>query len=204
MGTFIDLTGQKFGRLVAVSRAENIGRRTMWKCLCDCGVETIVQSDHIKSGHSKSCGCFYAETRTGATTHGQSESPLYFAWHAMLNRCNSPTNQDYKYYGGRGIAVCEEWKKFENFYADMGERPEGMTLDRIDNSGPYCKENCRWATDKQQQSNKRSNTWHTFDGETLHSTDFAKKLGVSHSHISYWKRVGYTDSEMIARANNLN
>lgn len=135
-GNAKNLTGQRFGRLVAVEATEKRSSGSIvWKCLCDCGKECFVQSCHLKSGATKSCGCLVLETQT---IHGMCYTKIYKIWTSMIQRCDNPKDANYKNYGGRGISVCERWHKFENFYADVGDPPMGMTLDRYpDNDGNY-------------------------------------------------------------------
>jgi hypothetical protein len=165
----LNLISQKFGRLTVLSRAENSATgKTRWKCICECGNEIITSSDGLKSGKSKSCGCYRAEKLSKIaikknTVHGQNKvgarTGAHKSWHNMRERCNDENHVSYKYYGGRGITVCERWNKFENFFEDMGERPEGKTLDRIDSNGNYEPGNCKWSTKSEQQKNKRSYTF---------------------------------------------
>lgn len=134
---------------------------TRWRCRCICGKEKDVYRGHLISGKSKSCGCLRAETtKKIATKHGRRKDPVYQIWRGMLNRCSNSSDTSYQNYGGRGITVCDRWNiskggSFENFLDDMGECPEGMTLDRIDVNGNYCKENCRWTTYSEQNFNQR-------------------------------------------------
>ena len=116
--------------------------------------------------------------------HGQSYTPTYVSWRQMLMRCQNPNVRQYQWYGARGIKVCARWKDFTNFYADMGDRPEGMTLDRLDNDEDYELSNCRWATNSEQSHNKRNNRLIRFNGETLHLTEWAKRLKLSKATLS--------------------
>lgn len=118
----------------------------------------MARKTHVKSGATTSCGCYMSEWSVARfTTHGQTNTGTYKSWKSMLARCEQPRHPHYENYGGRGIAVCERWHRFAEFYADMGDRPEGLTLDRIDNDGNYAPGNCRWATRRQQWENSRAN-----------------------------------------------
>ena len=187
----IDLTGQKFGRLTILKRMDKNKRGDYrWLCKCICGKEKIVIGSDLKSGNTKSCGCLRKEqTRERFTTHGHlkddTASKTYTSWESMIKRCTNPNNKDYHHYGGRGIKVCQRWRKFENFLEDMGEPPtEKHSIDRIDNNLGYCKENCRWATRKEQQRNTRRNHMISFHGKIQCLAAWAEELNINYSTLS--------------------
>jgi|SRR5712671_3057393 len=161
----VNLAGQVFGRLTALSLSPvrtTKGTR-QWNCICACGKTKVVRASNLRSGASLSCGCVRAEKATTQlraqnVTHDASNSREYRTWSQMRQRCGNPSSHAWKWYGGRGITVCERWQKFENFLADMGERPPGLTLDRIDYNGNYEPGNCRWATWAVQGANRRPPT----------------------------------------------
>lgn len=157
MPAFSDITLQRFGRLVALW-PQNKDKRGLylWLCLCDCGRETVVRGSDLREGKTKSCGCLHDELASKRNfRHGHSKGTrTYRSWMAMRDRCRYSNHKDYEHYGGRGIKVCERWQSFENFLADMGERPVGLTLDRIDPNGNYEPGNCRWATWSEQRENQ--------------------------------------------------
>lgn len=157
----MDITGKRYGRLVVIERA-NLAPHGHWRwhVKCDCGNKKSVEQAALISGVTVSCGCYRLERVREAiaickTTHGKSKTPTYRIWRVMLNRCDHSSQDSYKYYGGRGIKVCERWRKFENFLSDMGEKPDGLTLDRKKSEGNYEPGNCRWATWTEQRMNQR-------------------------------------------------
>ena len=133
-------------------------------CVCDCGGKTTTMITKLRSGHTKTCGCLHKKV---ITAHGKYKSLEYHAWHGMKQRCFNRKNKRFKDYGGRGIGVCKEWLSFGGFYSDMGDKPTGTSLDRVDNSKGYCKDNCRWATRREQQNNMRSNHFLKIGGKEV-------------------------------------
>lgn len=187
-----DLTGLRFGKLVVIERAENSSRGdTRWRCLCDCGKETIVNRSPLISGATKSCGCGMLKAlengRRSSKTHGMSDTRLYRIWCGMKKRTaeNADTRHKRDYYD-RGIRMCEEWKNsFESFYkwAMSSGYEDGLSIDRIDNNGNYCPENCRWATTKQQSNNRRTNRRYQYNGEDLTISELAEKYGLNYNML---------------------
>lgn len=157
----LDLTGQRFTRLTAMRVSETRGSlgELKWECLCDCGETVNVTTAHLRSGHTKSCGCYHISK---VTKHGKARTSTYSSWVAMTQRCLNPHNKEYKNYGGAGVSVCQRWlESFENFLKDMGEKPSGLSLDRIDPYGNYEPSNCRWGNPSDQSFNQRRSSSNT-------------------------------------------
>ena len=202
----VDITGKTFGRLTVICFSHKDTRRQLyWKCLCSCGNEKIICGNRLKNGNTKSCGCLLSEwakklgSELHQSKHGMYGSRTYNIWHLMIKRCNNRNSTGYKYYGGRGIVVCENWKVFENFYKDMGECPNGLTLDRIDSNSGYSKENCRWATRKEQQNNMRNNKFLTRGGITKTVSQWAEKLNINRGTLQKRIDMGWTDDRCLAK-----
>jgi len=156
----MNLIGQKFERLMAIDYAgANNNKQSMFKCVCDCGNEITVLGFLLKRGNTKSCGCLRVEKghQVGSKSkiHGMISTPTYNSWQSMKDRCSNKNNKHYRFYGGKGVTIDEKWNNFEAFLEDMGVRPEGTTLDRINPFGNYEMSNCRWADNKTQRSNTR-------------------------------------------------
>ncbi len=192
---FKDLSGQKFGKLLVLRHTGQVNGRTRYDCLCDCGKMSNVDATCLKSGNTKTCGCGIVDAcRKRSTTHGQQKignrTPEYRAWRHVKSRCLNPNVHNYNKYGGRGIKVCDRWiNSFENFFADMGERPSKThSIDRINVDGNYEPINCRWATIKEQAYNKTNTVRVEFEGDLLTVPDFVKAVGGNYD--SFYSYVG--------------
>jgi hypothetical protein len=190
----LQLEGLRFGKLIVLRRVLPEVGRSRFVCVCDCGVFYVGLGTDIKSGNTTSCGCFKREIgRTSNLKHGasreDSRTGAYRSWATMKSRCYNEDNNRFDIYGGRGIKVCDRWlSSFENFLADMGERPDGHSLDRIDVNGDYTPENCRWASSHEQARNQRTNVWYLFEGERMIQADVARKLGVYSAEVTVMRR----------------
>lgn len=172
--------GDRSGRLTVTAVPETVGRYLKVAVICDCGKAFVGDHNSIRKGTTKSCGCYNAEVLSlRSTTHGLSKSPIYAVWNAMIQRTTNKDSVQWADYGGRGISVCEAWKTFDGFYADMGDPPfPKASIDRIDNDKSYAKANCRWATRAEQNNNKRNTVKYSFRGELLTIRAIAEILGV--------------------------
>ena len=192
---FIDLTDKKFGRLKVLEIAEqNKKGQHKWICRCICGNIIKIFGSDLRSFHTQSCGCLKKDlTIKRNTTHKMTNSNEFKIWQAMKTRCYNQQTTRYKDYGGRGITICNEWKNsFETFYEDMGKRPKGLSIDRIDNDKGYFKENCMWATQKQQARNMRTNRNIIYKGEVFCLTDWAEKLNIKKQTLASRLRYGWS------------
>lgn len=188
--------GDRFGLLEILGDGPDVngvGRvnRTVI-CKCDCGNVVVKRIYCITTGDTKSCGCL-------SKTHGKSGSREHIIWKSMIQRCANKNRQSYKDYGGRGISVCERWKKFENFLSDMGIAPNGSTIDRIDNDGNYEPSNCRWATHKEQSSNKRCNVVISAYGKTKTAKEWAREIGISEFTIYARVKNGFVGENALSK-----
>lgn len=195
----INMIGMRFGRLfvVAESGRRKVGgqMKRIVECRCDCGATVVAISAQLRNGNTKSCGCL---NRDAVTKHGDYKSPVYKVWHAMIERCRNPRNEAWKDYGGRGISVCERWREYANFRADMGARPIGGTLERVDVNAGYSPENCRWATQRDQANNRRNNRLVTIDGVTKTAAEWARAAGLSKSCVLYRLGAGWPAWEAVS------
>lgn len=206
--------GDRFNRLTVFEllgyRLNSRNRRVrMWRCLCDCGASVVAYDLHLKSGNTKSCGCLRREkaANNGTRTHQMTGSRTYASWRAMLNRCNHLSHTHFDSYGGRGVTVCDRWDpakggSFENFYADMGERPEGKTLDKdIRGDGLlYSPEACCWATPKEQAQHRRNTAYGLVGGALLRVDQVAELAGISTAAAGHRIHRGFTGAQLLAPA----
>lgn len=206
-----NLVGKKYGKLAVVSKEENKRSETgrshvMYFCKCDCGKNIVVKAENLRSGNTKSCGCLVIDTNKAiGTKHGKAHTRLYNVWQRMKQRCYDANCKEYDRYGGRGITVCNEWlNDFQLFYdwaMDNGydeNAPKGeCTIDRIDNDGNYCPENCRWVSNKEQQRNKKNNFLVLYKGEELPLSVVAEKEKINRSTLYSRLQKGMTIEEAI-------
>jgi len=181
-----ELSGSVFGRLVVRAFSHIKNHVSYWTCVCSCGTVKTVCRSALVSGATVSCGCFSREKAKAHivslnTTHGMGNTPEYHSWCSMLGRCFNTKDKSWPRYGGRGITVCEDWQEsFEAFYKDMGPKPTPKhSIDRVDNSGSYCKENCRWATPKEQANNRRSSVFISYNGESHTVPEWSEIVGIN-------------------------
>lgn len=162
----VSIIGRKVGRLLVIAETFRMHQyRRRFECRCDCGQTTFVEYDSLASARTRSCGCLRAEMQELVSSHSKKRHPLYVTWIQMLNRCYCPKNTSYKNYGKRGIKVCDRWHSFENFIADMSNRPSGTMIERINNDGDYEPSNCKWGTPVEQVRNRRNTVSVEFRGE---------------------------------------
>jgi hypothetical protein len=195
--SFVNLTGMVFGRLTVqqyMGKTEK-HRQCLWLCLCECGNKKIIITSGLKSGKTQSCGCYQKDRTSAASiTHGlctgRKRPAEYGSWSMMKVRCYNKNSQKYSDYGGRGITVCDRWlNSFVNFYNDMGKKPSANhSLERIDNNGNYCPENCKWGTRYEQANNKRNNVKLNIDGKEMTITEAAKLKNLTYGGMYFHKQ----------------
>ena len=202
MPTFIDLTGQRFGRLLViecVGRSKN--QKSIWRCKCDCGKEKIILAASLRNGRSQSCGCLHNELLIKTfTTHGLGNTRLASIKKGILKRCYKPKCKSYKGYGERGIYVCEEWLNNPSAFFEWSLSngyEDHLSIDRIDNDGPYSPENCRWATQTEQANNTRRNRILTLNGVSQSPASWARELKVNVGTIYSRMHQNWTDEEIL-------
>jgi len=195
----MEMIGRTFGRLSIISEyPRDRHRHRMWMCICSCGVSRPVLQSSLLYGHTKSCGCYGKELALKSVTkHRLSNSRVFKIYHNMINRCNNRKIKNYKNYGGRGITVCDRWKLFENFLADMGHPPEGLTLERRNVNGNYDIDNCYWASKIEQSRNKRDTIWLTYRGDMKPLVVWSEELGIN--YYTMWNRhkAGWSDDRIL-------
>lgn len=174
----LELAGRRFGKLLVVERADREGKkRARWLCRCDCGNETKPTATDLNTGETRSCGCLRRETMQ---THGRHATREYTSWESMIQRCENPSCKEFGAYGGRGISICVRWRRsFVDFLSDMGPRPPGTSIDRVNNNGNYEPGNCRWATKREQQRNLSTNRTVIMDGRKITIAEAAPLVGLS-------------------------
>ncbi len=201
--TFQDLTGKRFGRWLVLEHAGHDKHGAhCWFCLCDCGNDRVIQGSQLRTGHSKSCGCLKNEmTSKRSATHKKCHLSEYSAYVNMHTRCYNTASPVYKNYGARGIYVCERWKRnFVAFYEDMGRKPSpDMTLDRIDNDGPYSRDNCKWRSRKQQNRNTRQNRLITFRGDTRCVAEWLEAYDINRKTLMSRLERGWSVEDALTR-----
>ena len=185
-----DISGLRFGKLLVVKFAKREKHHTYFECQCECGNIVLAISNDLLSGKRISCGCAHK-------THGMTNTRTYKSWFSMRQRCYYSKHIYYKHYGEKGITVCDEWQSFENFFRDMGERPEGMTIDRKDSSLGYFKDNCQWSTIESQNRNKSSNIILTHNGKTQTLKEWAVELNTGYMKLWHRVKAGKTIEEIL-------
>lgn len=198
---YINITGNKYGRLIVTRKDVDKYNKVIWVCLCDCGKERKSYRYDLEKGRTKSCGCLLSENiRAKTKTHGMSLSAEYRIYSGIIKRCSHPELRAHKNYAGRGISVCTRWlESFENFYADMGNRPsKNHSIDRIDNNGNYEPDNCRWATRIEQSKNRRVSLVYIVNGKKLSLMEIAKENNMTYKKLNYRIRnMGMTIEDAI-------
>jgi hypothetical protein len=191
--------GEMYGELTIIKevsprKTHNGKIKRMFLCKCSCGNYKEATFSDLRVGDTKSCGCLRNRDKV---IHGKTDQPTYKTWGAMKARCLNKNRDNYKYYGGKGIKICKEWLKFKNFYKDMGDRPKGKTLDRIDNNKGYYKENCRWATRREQCNNRKTNHFLEMDSERLTIAQWSRKIDVKEGTLQSRVKKGWSVEKIL-------
>jgi hypothetical protein len=191
MPKFIDLTGKRFGRLTVISNDGKKGQEHIWKCQCICGKEVVVRGGALRKGATTSCGCYFSEQlKERNKKHGLRHTRIYKIYYGILTRCYNPKSSTYQYYGARGITMCREWKDdFTSFYdwAMANGYDDKLSIDRKNENGNYCPENCHWVTQKIQTRNRRNNLVYTLNGITDCASGWAERMGIDKKLL--WSRL---------------
>lgn len=199
----LDLTGQQFGRLTVIRKDGKLGQQTAWLCRCECGNAVRLRTNALRSGNTRSCGCYAKEYQSMPKKYrnGIFIDKLYKAWHAMIDRCTNSNNKSFSRYGGRGISVCNEWNDYNAFaeWAIQNGYSEKLSLDRINNDGNYEPNNCRWTTMKVQRNNTSSNRYETINGITKTISEWADEYGVRYSTVLQRLNAGMNITEALTK-----
>lgn len=201
MYTAIDISGRRFGRLIVVERVGTIRGQAAWRCECDCGKTAIVPSHDLKRGSTKSCGCYAADlSRQRLETHGMTKTRIFRIWTGMLSRCSNNKDCAFVFYGGHGISVCDEWRndfaRFHDWSIRNGYKKD-LTIDRIDNNGNYCPDNCRWASPRVQANNRRTTRYLTVMCETKTISEWADIYGIKYGTIFCRLKDGWDEEKAV-------
>lgn len=187
---YSELIGFKFGRLTVNELFDMAGKRKQFQCTCDCGKVVVKDAVSVKFGNVKSCGCLHTGETSTRTVNARKRHPLYQTWTSMIKRCCNPKTKCYKHYGGRGISVCDRWSNYDNeqhpfwaFVEDMGEKPRGFSIDRIDNEKGYSPENCRWVSHRDQMQNLHYTLWVNLPTGRVSLSDYCKANNKNKSTI---------------------
>lgn len=189
--------GERFGRLTIISQISKKGKANL-VCICECGEHFTAYRSNIVTGKTKSCGCLNVEiVKNRSFKHGRIHKGEYTSWNQMKQRCQNKNNPAYKYYGARGISVCKKWQSFEGFHEDMGKRPRGHSIERINNNGNYCKSNCKWIPKTEQSKNRRGNIMITHNGVTKGIPEWSKDTGIASGTIKMRIHRGWSHKRAI-------
>lgn len=195
----IEMVGQKFNRLTVMLDVGYSHGQQSYLCECECGNKLVTAGQRLRNGQTKSCGCLARETsKANNYKHGKAGTAIYRTWSNIKNRCRNKNHRNYKDYGGRGVDICDEWfNSFEQFYKDVGDIPEGMSLDRIDNNKGYSKSNCRWATKAEQSKNRRNTINLEYMDKKMCLKDWARELNKPYSSMKMYIKNGLSIEQII-------